>query len=412
MTEALGPVVVAAGAFDTKREPLELLCAVLRERGCRVHRVDFGVAEHDSDTETTPAALASALGATPEGIRATGRADALDTMGDAVGREVARLHAAGELDALVVIGGSGAATVFAAAAPRLPFGVPKVLASTIVAGDTRSYLQGLDATLLYPVVDVEGSNGILRDVLRRTGVATAALAHDHARTRSVTEAAAPAGGHVAMTMFGITTRCVSAARRRLETAGTEVSVFHANGTGGATLERLVAEGRVDAVLDVTTTELADLVVGGTLSAGPDRLTAAARAGVPQVVVPGAVDTVNFGAPQTVPERFAGRTLHRHNEHVTLMRSDVAENVALGALVAERVSGAPRTSTVVLPMGGFSELDAPGMPFWSPDADAAFRDTLRERVSPDVRVVESPHHVDDPAFAELLVAELTAVRDRQ
>ena len=409
MSDPSAPTVVVAGAFDTKREALDLLGRYVREQGCRVHRVDFGVAEHPSDAETTPQDLADLRGTTTEAVRESGRAGALDVMGSAVGDEVARLHAAGRLDALVAIGGSGAGTVFAAAAPRLPFGVPKVLASTVVAGDTRGYLQGMDAVLVYPVVDVEGLNCVLRDVLWRTAATAAALA----RAYRAAPAPDPApGGHVAMTMFGITTRCVSAVRERLEADGTEVSVFHANGTGGATLERLVAEGRVDAVLDITTTELADLVAGGTLSAGPDRLTAAATHDIPQVVVPGALDTVNFGARESVPERFAERTLHRHNEHVTLMRTDPAENARLGELVAHRVGAAPATSTVVLPMGGFSELDAPGMPFWSPEADAAFRDALREHLDPAVRVVESPENVNDAGFAELLVAELAALRERR
>lgn len=407
MTDPSAPTVVVAGAFDTKPEALQLLCDLVRRQGCRVHRVDFGLGDHASDAETTPERLAERSGRTLAAIRSTGRGAALDTMGAAVGEVLTGLHAVGSVDAFVVVGGSGAGTVFAAAAPRLPFGVPKVLASTVVAGDTRGYLQGTDAVLLYPVVDVEGMNGILRDVVRRTATTCAALARDHHVGATDTPSSGP---RVAMTMFGITTRCVSAARARLESTGAEVSVFHANGTGGATLERLVAEGRVDAVLDVTTTELADLVAGGTLSAGPDRLTAAARHGVPQVVVPGALDCVNFGARQSVPERFSGRTLHRHNEHVTLMRSDPDENARLGRLFADRVASAPATTTVVLPLGGFSELDAPGMPFWSPPADAAFRDAFRGAVDPSVRVVESEDNINDPAFAELLVAELCALRE--
>ncbi len=400
------PTVVVAGAFDTKREALDLLCALVRERGCRVHRMDFGVAAHASDAETTPEGLAAVAGVALEEVRRSGRDRALDTMGAAVGTELARLHAAGEVDAFVVAGGSGAGTVFGLSGPRLPFGVPKVLVSTVVAGDTRGYLQGTDALLLYPVVDVEGLNAILRDVLRRAAVATAALAW-----AGTEPPADPSGPHIAMTMFGITTRCVSAARERLEADGAEVSVFHANGTGGATLERLVAQGRIDAVLDVTTTELADLVAGGTLSAGPDRLSAAAAAGVPQVVVPGALDTVNFGPPESVPERFADRRLHRHNDHVTLMRSDPAENAELGRLVAARVNAAPQTTTVVLPMGGFSELDVPGMPFWWPEADASLRDALLADLDPAVRLVESPLDINHPDFAQLLVRELASVRER-
>ncbi len=406
MTSGAPPTVVVAGAFDTKREALDLLCGLLRDRGCRVHRMDFGVAAHPEDAETTPDDLAALAGRSMDEVRRSGRDRALDTMGGAVGSALAHRHAAGEVDAFIVAGGSGAGTVFGLAAPRLPFGVPKVLVSTVVAGDTRGYLQGTDALLVYPVVDVEGMNGILRDVLRRAAVATAALAAAGAGA-----AAERVGPHVAMTMFGITTRCVSAARERLEAEGAEVSVFHANGTGGATLERLVAQGRVDAVLDVTTTELADLVAGGTLSAGPDRLSAAAAAGIPQVVVPGALDTVNFGAAESVPERFAGRRLHRHNEHVTLMRSDPTENAELGRLVAARAGAAPGTTTVVLPLGGFSELDVPGMPFWWPEADAAFREALVADLDPRVRLVESPLDINDPGFATLLVAELAALRER-
>ncbi len=406
MTSGVQPTVVVVGAFDTKREALDLLCSELRHRDCRVHRVDFGVAPHETEAETTPDALVSAVGTTLQDVRTAGRAGALDIMAEAVGLELARLHGSGGVDGVVVAGGSGAGTVFGSAASELPFGVAKVLVSTVVAGDTRGYLQGMDAVLLYPVVDVEGLNTVLRDVLRRAAVVTAAMAH-----AGNGSAAGGDGPHVAMTMFGITTPCVSAARRLLEAEGAQVSVFHANGTGGASLERLVAQGRIDAVLDVTTTELADLVASGTLSAGADRLTAAAAKGIPQVVVPGAVDTVNFGARETVPERFEHRRLHRHNDHVTLMRSDPEENAQLGALIAARVNAAPGTSAVVLPMGGFSELDAPDMPFWWPEADAAFRDALLEHLDPGVRVVESPLHINHPELAEVLVSELTAVRAR-
>ena len=404
MTTTSSPTVVVAGAFDTKREALDLLCEALRSRGCRVHRIDFGIAVHDVDAETRPDDLARVAGLSLERVRTSGRDRALDAMGEAVGHELERLHRSGLVDAFVVAGGSGAGTVFGASASRLPFGVAKVLVSTVVAGDTRGYLRGTDALLIYPVVDVEGLNGLLRDVLHRAAVAVAALAGE-GRDRD----AAPTGPRIAMTMFGITTPCVSAARLRLEREGAEVSVFHANGTGGATLERLVSEGRFDAVLDVTTTELADLVAGGTLSAGAGRLTAAAAAGIPQVVVPGALDTVNFGPPESVPERLAHRRFHRHNENVTLMRTDLAENAEMGRLLAARTNAAPRSTVLVLPMGGFSELDAPGMPFWWPEADATFRDALVADLDASVRVVQSPAHVNDAGFAELLVTELMTLR---
>jgi len=398
------PRVVLVGAFDTKPEPMAMLHRELVGRGCAVHRVDFGLADGPREAETSAEEVARLAGTTVAGARAQGRAAGLDVMADGVRRRLLGLHAAGEVDAVLWAGGSGAGTVFGLTAPVLPFGVPKVLVSTIAAGDTRGYLQGTDALFFYPVVDVEGDNAVLRSVLRRAAVATAALAADHATT-GVGEVTGHRRLSVGATMFGITTAGTTVARRLLEQQGAEVTVFHANGTGGASLERLVAEGRFDAVLDLTTTELADHVAGGTLSAGAGRLTAAATAGVPQVVVPGALDTVNFGGPGTVPERFAGRLLHRHNANVTLMRSDVDDNAALGALVAGRLNAAPDTSTVVLPMGGFSQLDAPGQPFWSPEADAAFRSALVEHLDPGVRRVESELHVNDEGFAALLVEEL-------
>lgn len=405
---ARGPAVVLVGAFDTKPEPLALLREELIRHGCRVHRVDFATTRHRTACEITADVVARSAGTTVDAAHAGGRASAVETMGLGVRRVLLDLHAAGDLDAVLLCGGSGAGTVFAAAVTALPFGVTKVLVSTVVAGDTRPYLQGLDALLFHPVVDIEGDNDLLRDVLRRAASATAAsaresaLAAERSRVGGTRDDGATA---VAITMFGITTPCVSAARHLLDERGAQTLAFHANGTGGATLERLVTEGRFAAVLDLTTTELADLVAGGTLSAGEDRLTAAARAGVPQVVAPGALDTVNFGPPQSVPERFRDRLLHAHNPYVTLMRTDEAENAALGRLVAERVSTAPATSTVVLPMGGFSELDRPGGPFWWPEADRAFRDALVAGLHPGVRLVESDLHVNDPALARLLVDEL-------
>lgn len=400
-TSGGAPIVVLVGAFDTKREPLDRLRAELATYGCSVHRVDFGVAPHESDGETAPEQLADLAGTTMAEVRASGRAGALDLMAIGVRRRLAQLHQGRQLDAVLFAGGSGAGTVFSAAATALPFGIPKVLVSTVVAGDTRGYLHGQDAVLFYPVADVEGDNSILRSVLARAAAATAALA----RVALPGAGSGAATTTVAATMFGITTPCVAQARALLEARGMELVAFHANGTGGATLERLVGEGRFDAVLDITTTELADLVAGGTLSAGESRLTAAARHGVPQVIVPGALDTVNFGAPDTVPAALRGRRLHAHNPHVTLMRTDVQESARLGELVGKRANLAPETTTVVLPLGGLSELDQPGMPFWWPEADEAFRVSLTATLDPAVRLVESPGHVNAPELAEVLVTEL-------
>ncbi|WP_375001892.1 Tm-1-like ATP-binding domain-containing protein [Aeromicrobium sp. CTD01-1L150] len=394
------PVVALIGAYDTKAEPLGHLFTELVGEGCAVHRIDFGTHSQSGGTETSREDLSALVKATELG---EDRAGHLEMIGEAVGRHLQQLHADGELDAILLAGGSGAATVFAAAAPSLPFGVPKVLVSTVVAGDTRPYLQGLDALLFYPVVDVEGTNTILRSVLSRAATATAALAHRSHRPGGTESSHA---GSIATTMFGITTQCVAAARSILEQRDHEVITFHANGTGGAAMERLVRDGMCRAVLDVTTTELADHVAGGALSAGESRLTAAAEMGIPQVVVPGAMDTVNFGPPASVPAAHRDRLLHAHNPHVTLMRTDAEECAELGALLARRSGVSPDTTTVVVPRGGFSELDQPGRAFWDPEADDALVDALRGGLEDRVRLVESPLHINDPGFAALLVDELS------
>jgi uncharacterized protein (UPF0261 family) len=209
-------------------------------------------------------------------------------------------------------------------------------------------------------------------------------------------------------MFGVTTPCVEAARAQLEREGYEVLVFHATGTGGQTMEAFVRDGLIAGVLDVTTTELADELVGGVLSAGPDRLTAAGLRGVPQVVSLGALDMVNFGPPETVPEKFRGRRFYQHNPTVTLMRTTPEENDALGKEVAQKASAARGPTAILVPLRGVSALDAEGQPFWWPEADAALFQSLRNWVSPHVRLVELDLHVNDPAFAEAMARELLAM----
>jgi uncharacterized protein (UPF0261 family) len=210
---------------------------------------------------------------------------------------------------------------------------------------------------------------------------------------------------VTATMFGVTTPCVEAARAAVEAAGFEVLVFHATGTGGQTMETCVLDGLVRGVLDLTTTELSDELVGGVLSAGPDRLTAAGLRGVPQVVSLGALDMVNFGPPETVPEKFRGRRVYRHNPTVTLMRTTPEENDALGKEVAHKVSATRGPAAVLVPLRGVSAIDAPGQPFWWPEADAALFQSLRNWMSPAVRLVELDLHVNDPAFAQAAATTL-------
>jgi uncharacterized protein (UPF0261 family) len=252
--------------------------------------------------------------------------------------------------------------------------------------------------MLYPVADIAGLNRLTRTALSNAAHAITGMIKGRTTQVECDDSRRPV---VAATMFGVTTPCVDLARSHLEAAGCEVLVFHATGVGGRSMEGLIRDGLIRGVLDLTTTELADEVVGGILSAGPDRLEAAGRRGVPQVVSVGALDMVNFGPISTVPERFRGRTLHSHNDTVTLMRTTPAENAAIGARMAEILGRSLGPVTVVLPLRGVSALDAPGQPFHYPDANARLFAAIRDGLAttPETRVIELDLHINDPAFAE-------------
>ena len=295
------------------------------------------------------------------------------------------------------LGGSAGTVIGTAAMRALPFGVPKVMVSTLASGQTRPYVQGSDIMMVYPVADIAGLNRVTRAVLTNAAHALAGMV----APRPDEAAAARDRPLIAATMFGVTTPCVDRARRFLEARGWEVVVFHATGVGGQSLEGLIRDGQLAGVLDLTTTELADELVGGVLSAGPDRLEAGVRRGIPQVVSVGALDMVNFGPWETVPERFADRTFHRHNPSVTLMRTTPEENALLGARMAATLRQAATPMVVMIPLRGVSALDARGQPFYDPEADAALFQALADGLQghPLVRLDVRDEHINDPAFAE-------------
>jgi uncharacterized protein (UPF0261 family) len=274
----------------------------------------------------------------------------------------------------------------------LPVGVPKLMVSTMASGDVEPYVGTRDVAMLYSVADIEGLNRLSRRVIANGALAVVGMATNDP---AVETADRPA---VAITMFGVTTPCVQTAREYLESAGYETVVFHATGTGGRAMEDLIRQGLVDGVLDVTTTEWADELVGGVLSAGPERLDAAAETGTPQVVSTGALDMVNFGPRDSVPAEFEGRQFHVHNPQVTLMRTTPEECAELGRIVGEKLSAATGPTALYLPLGGVSALDVAGEDFHDPEADAALFDALREAVGPDVDVVEVETDVNDESFA--------------
>ena len=264
---------------------------------------------------------------------------------------------------MIGIGGSAGTTMATAAMRALPIGVPKVMISTIAGGDVSAFVGSKDITMIPSIVDISGLNRISRQVIAQAAAAVTAMAR--AETPEVEDKPL-----IAASMFGNTTQCVEAARTQFEAAGFEVLVFHATGAGGRTMEDLIAAGYITAVLDVTTTELADELAGGVMSAGPTRLEAAAHARVPAVVAPGCLDMVNFWAPESIPEKYQKRLFYRHNPNVTLMRTTPEENRELGRRLAEKLNASKGPVAVYLPLKGVSVISAPGQPFYSAEADQA------------------------------------------
>ena len=386
--------VVLVGTLDTKGLEYDFLRERLRAHGIETVLVDAGVL---GDPRVKPDVgreeVARAAGADVDALAAADdRGAAVETMARGAAAIVTALHAEGRLDGVLALGGSGGTAVATEAMRALPVGVPKLMVSTMASGDTRPYVGASDVTMTYSVVDISGINAVSARILANAAAAMAGMA------AAEPPAAAGGGPLVGATMFGVTTPCVTAARERLEELGYEVLVFHATGTGGQSMEALMRSGFITASLDVTTTELADDLVGGVLSAGPDRLEAAGELGLPQVVSVGALDMVNFGPMDTVPAEFRSRNLYKHNPTVTLMRTTPAECAELGRRIARKLNAARGPVTLFLPLRGVSLIDTEGQVFWDPEADRALFDALRETLDPSVDVRELDTDVNDPAFA--------------
>lgn len=393
--------VVIVGTLDTKAEEIAFARDVVTAQGVDVHVVDVGViGEPGFDPDTPAAAVAEAAGTTLEHLREeANRGEAIEAVGEGAAVVAKRLYEDGVLDGVFGLGGSGNTSIATTAMRGLPVGVPKLVVSTMASGDVEPYVGATDVTMMYSVADVEGLNRLSRRVIANGALAMVGMVANEA---AVEEPDTPT---VAITMFGVTTPCVKTAREYLEARGYETIVFHATGTGGRAMEDLVRRGLVDGVLDVTTTEWADELVGGVLGAGPRRLDAAAETGTPQVVSVGALDMVNFGPEDSVPARFEGRRFHVHNPQVTLMRTTPAENAELGEVVAGKLNDAIGPTAIALPSGGVSAIDVEGEPFYDPDADDALFDAIRTHLGDDVELLESDADINDDAFAELMAETL-------
>jgi uncharacterized protein (UPF0261 family) len=394
--------VLLIGTLDTKGDEFEFLRERLSGAGVGVLLADVGTLDPPAArADLTREQVAAEAGVDVEALRAAGdRGAAIGAMAGAAAALTRRLFDEGRIHGVLSAGGSGNTAIATAAMQALPVGVPKLMVSTMAAGDTTDYVGGVDVGLMPSVTDVAGLNSISARIL---GNAAAAMAGMVLAPEPRLEGGRPLVG---ATMFGVTTPCVTAARDELERRGYEVLVFHATGTGGKAMEALVEGGLLAGVLDVTTTELCDDLVGGVLSAGPERLEAAGRAGLPQVVSLGALDMVNFGARDTVPPRFEDRNLYVHNPSVTLMRTTPEECAELGRRIARKLSAATGPVSLFVPLGGVSMIDAEGQPFHDPEADAALFDALREGLDgSSVELIELDNNVNDDAFAAALVDKL-------
>jgi len=386
--------IVLIGTFDTKGEEFRFLREQIEGAGMRTLTIDVGVLGNAAFAADIPAdEVAAAAGEDLAGLRAErDRGRSVTAMARGAEAIVARLWEQGAVQGIVSLGGSAGTTIATAAMRALPYGFPKLMVSTVAAGDTHPYVGIKDICMMPSVLDIAGLNRVSRMILGNAAGAICGMVD------SEQAAAREQKPSIAATMFGVTTPCVTAARRTLEQRGYEVLVFHATGTGGRAMEQLIADGAIRAVLDITTTELADELMGGVMSAGPGRLEAAGRKGIAQVVCPGAIDMVNFGPVETVPAQFRSRQLYRHNPSVTLMRTTPEECAEIGRVTAMRLNRARGPATVLVPLQGVSAIDRVGGPFYSQPALSAYRRALQATVSSEVRVIELDAHINDESFA--------------
>lgn len=400
------PVFLLA-TLDTKGMEAVFLRDCLRAAGVQVVVVDCGCLGETADVaDISREQVFAAAGTTLAALGQQGdRGAAVSAAAKGAELIVREAFAKGEVSGVIGLGGSAGTTIATAAMRALPLGVPKLMVSTLASGNVRPWVGDKDILMLNSVVDIAGINRISRQVLGNAAAAMAGMVKQIASTpHSVLRGPNSDRPLIAATMFGVTTPCVQHARTILEAAGYEVLVFHATGNGGQAMESLIREGLIAGVLDITTTELADELVGGILSAGPDRLTAASEMGVPQVVSVGALDMVNFGPRPTVPEKFASRKFHIHNASVTLMRTTPKENAQLGEEIGRKLAQAKGPAAIFLPQQGVSAIDCAGQPFDDPAARSALYDAIRTARG-SVEVMELDHHINDPPFAEAAAKRL-------
>ena len=385
--------IAVLGTLDTKGHEHAYVADIIRARGHQTLLIDTGSGDVPQvKPDVTREQVAAAGKVDLAGIMARqDRGEAVTAMAGAAAAFLSALVVSGKVQGVISLGGGGGTAIGTAAMRALPVGFPKVMVSTLASGNVAPYVGTKDIVMFPSIVDVSGINRISRVLLARAAGAICGMV----------ETTVPAGEDkplIAASMFGNTTECVNRAKQVLEDAGYEVLVFHATGTGGKIMESLIESGMFAGVLDITTTEWADELVGGILGAGPTRLDAAGKVGVPAIVTPGCLDMVNFGERASVPSKFEGRTFYIHNPQVTLMRTNTAECAELGRILAEKVNAYTGPVTVLLPLQAISIISAAGKPFYDAAADAALFDAIRQHLRPGIPLIEMECEINAPEFA--------------
>ena len=397
--------LVIVGTLDTKGVEFKFIRDIANREGVQTLVINTGiVGEPYFKPDYSSEQVAEYAGETLEALRQKAdRGYAISAIMQGAAKLVLELYAQGKVAGIISLGGSAGTTIAAHVMQALPIGLPKLIVSTVASGDTRPYVKEKDITMMYSVVDISGINSISNKIL--TNATYAILGMLKAKYQEL-KTKKPL---IAASMFGVTTPCVTVARDYLENKGYEVLAFHATGAGGMAMESLIQAGFIKGVLDVTTTELADELVGGVLTAGPERLEMAAKKGIPQVVSVGALDMVNFGPIETVPEKFQGRNLYKHNATITLMRTTLEENQALGKIIAEKLNKTTGKTAVYLPLKGVSLIDTAGQVFYGPQEDQMLFTTLKNNLNLDlVEVQELDMEINDPEFALAMAKKLVAM----
>jgi uncharacterized protein (UPF0261 family) len=390
----MAKTIAILGALDTKGQDFAFLKSEIEKRGFTTLVIDTGVLGEPAFAPDIPRENVASAGGTllSDLLAKRDRGEAMGVMGRGAAVVLQNLHAEGKIHGAIGMGGGGGTWVATSAMRTLPVGFPKLMVSTMASGDVSPLVGTSDLVMMPSVIDVSGVNRISRQIYSNAAGAICGMASGEV-------ASGEDKPLIAASMFGNTTRAVNQAKVLLENAGYEVLVFHATGPGGRTMEALIADRHIAGVLDMTTTEWADELCGGILSAGPHRLEAAANTGIPQVVVPGCIDMCNFGGRSTVPERHSNRLFYEWNPNVTLMRTTPEETAQMGKIFAEKLNAAKAPAVVYIPLKGVSELDVEGKIFHSPEAMSAFVDSLKANLRPDIPVIKMDIDINDPAFAE-------------